>query len=404
VSTARRIRILAVDDDSDLLALMAKALGADYDADTAADAGTAIEKAFASPQPDLILLDVEMPEVSGFEVCRALKGEPATADIPIIFLTGKTEAQAQVEGLELGAVDYITKPINAKVLKARVRLHLALIDRRQELERLVHERTEQLERTRTELIKRLGRAMQMHESSAVGNRVMRLSHYAKLISQAAGAKPQVCEMMMVAAPLHDVGKLGVPAEILQKREKLSVPDWERIKRHPKIGAEIIGEHDDPIVKLARQIALTHHENWDGSGYPDGLKGEAIPWPGRVMAVVDSFEAMTATQYYREPKSVDDAVFEIEKSSGKRYDPKIVEAFKKALPALQKVRETFADQLGDMINLDFAPKGAAAPAKPAAAKPAAAPAAPPAKPPPPKKPAVDLAALARAAARKAAKDQ
>jgi putative two-component system response regulator len=404
VSTARRIRILAVDDDSDLLALMAKALGADYDADTASDAGTAIEKAFASPQPDLILLDVEMPDVSGFEVCRALKGEPATADIPIIFLTGKTEAQAQVEGLELGAVDYITKPINAKVLKARVRLHLALIDRRQELERLVQERTEQLERTRTELIKRLGRAMQMHESSAVGNRVMRLSHYAKLISQAAGAKPQVCEMMMVAAPLHDVGKLGVPAEILQKKDKLSVPDWERIKRHPKIGAEIIGEHDDPIVKLARQIALTHHENWDGSGYPDGLKGEAIPWPGRVMAVVDSFEAMTATQYYRAPKSVDDAVFEIEKFSGKRYDPKIVEAFKKALPALQKVRETFADQLGDMINLDFAPKGAAAPAKPAAAKPADAPAAAPAKPPPPKKPAVDVAALARAAARKAAKDQ
>jgi len=371
MSTAKRARILAVDDDGDLLALMAKALGADYDADTASDAGTAIEKAFASPQPDLILLDVEMPEVSGFEVCRALKGEPATADIPIIFLTGKTEAQAQVEGLELGAVDYIMKPINAKVLKARVRLHLALIDRRQELERMVQERTEQLERTRTELIKRLGRAMQMHESSAVGNRVMRLSNYAKLISQAAGAKPQVCEMMMIAAPLHDVGKLGVPAEILQKKEKLSVPDWERIKRHPKIGAEIIGEHDDPIVKLARQIALTHHENWDGSGYPDGLKGEAIPWPGRVMAVVDSFEAMTATQFYRGPRTTDDAQFEIEKLSGKRYDPAIVEAFKKALPAMLKVRETFADALSDMINLDFAKtvvKPAAAPAKPAAAAP------------------------------------
>jgi len=408
MSTAKRARILAVDDDTDLLALMARALAADYDVDTASDAGAAIERAFASPQPDLVLCDVEMPDVSGFEVCRALKGEAATAHIPIIFLTSRTEAEAQVEGFEAGAVDYVAKPINAKVLKARVRLHLALIDRRQELERMVKERTEQLERTRTELIQRLGRAMQMHESSAVGNRVIRLSHYAKLISQAAGAKPQVCEMMFVAAPLHDVGKLGVPAEILQKKEKLSVPDWERIKRHPKLGAEIIGEHDDPIVKLARQIALTHHENWDGSGYPDGLKGEAIPWPGRVMAVVDSFEAMTATQYHREPKSLDDAVFEIEKNSGKRYDPKIVEAFVKALPALEKVRETFADQLGDMINLDFGPKGAVAPAKPAAApapaKPAAAPAAPPAKPPPPKRPALDAAALARAAARKAVKDQ
>ncbi len=391
---------------------MAKALGADYEVDTAADAGTAIEKAFADPHPDLILLDIEMPDVSGFEVCRALKGEALTADIPVIFLTGKTDAQSQVEGLQMGAVDYVMKPINAGVLRARVRMHLALTDRRQELERLVQERTAQLERTRTELIRRLGRAMSTHESSAVGNRVMRLAQYAKLIAQAAGAKAQVCEMMAIAAPLHDVGKLGVPSEILGKKDKLSAPDWERIKRHPKIGADIIGEHDDPLLKLARQIALTHHENWDGSGYPDGLKAEAIPWPGRVMAVVDSFEAMTATQFYREPRTPDDAVFEIEKLAGKRYDPKVVEAFKKALPAMLKVRESLSDALGDLINLDFAPKAhtagpaaaqpataapAPAPAKPAAAKPA-----PPPKPAPPRKPALDVAALARAAAAKAKK--
>ena len=214
----------------------------------------------------------------------------------------------------------------------------------------------------------------MHESAAVGNRVMRLANYAKLIAQAAGARPQVCDMMLIAAPLHDVGKLGVPSEILQKKEKLSVPDWERIKRHPKIGAEIIGEQDDPILKLARQMALAHHENWDGSGYPDGLKGDAIPWPGRLMAVVDSFEAMTATQFYRAPKDLEDAAFEIEKLAGKRYDPKMVEAFKKALPAMQKVREAFSDALGDLINLDFAHKSSSA----AAAKPAAA-----SKPAPPK---------------------
>jgi putative two-component system response regulator len=363
----KRPVILAVDDAEDLLALMAKVLGTEYTVLTAAEGGGAIVAAEGDPRPDLILLDVEMPEVSGFEVCRALKGEARTADIPVIFLTGKAEAQAQVEGFESGAVDYITKPINGKVLMARVRLHLALADRRHELERLVQERTAQLEKTRTELIRRLGRAMQMHESSAIGNRVMRLAQYAKLISQAAGAKPHVCELMAIAAPLHDVGKLGIPSEILQKKEKLSAPDWERIKRHPRLGAEIIGEHDDPVLKLARQIALTHHENWDGSGYPDGLKGEAIPWPGRVMAVVDSFEAMTATQFYRAPRTPDDAVFEIEKLSGKRYDPKVVEAFKKALPALLKAREAFADALGDLINLDFAPKTAAAPKPDTAAK-------------------------------------
>jgi len=394
---AQKPVVLAVDDSTDLLALMAKALAADYQVLTAADAGTAIEKAFAEPKPDLILLDIEMPEVNGFEVCRALKAETATADIPIIFLTGKAEAQAQVEGFQLGAVDYVTKPINAGVLRARVRLHLALADRRIELEAMVQERTAQLEKTRTDLIKRLGRAMEMHESAAVGNRVLRVGQYAKLLSQAAGQKPQVCEMMQIAAPLFDIGKLGVPAEILRKKEKLSAPDWERVKRHPALGAEIIGEHDDPLLKLARQIALTHHELWDGSGYPQGLKGEAIPWPGRVIGIVDAFESMTTTQFYREPMSVEDAGYEIEKGSGKRYDPKLVEAFKKALPVMTKVREAYSDKLGDMINLDFSPKGAEKPAeKPGAPAPAAKPAAaPPAAAPKPKASAADLAKAAAA---------
>jgi len=320
---------------------------------TAENGVKAMKAARGKPRPDLILLDVEMPGASGFEVCKALKAEPATSTIPIIFLTGKTEAQAQVEGFKVGAVDYITKPINGHVLMARVRLHLALADRRHELERLVHERTAQLVQTRTELIRRLGRAMEMHESAAVGNRVLRLAQYVRLIAIAAGVKPDVAEMLYVAAPLHDVGKLGVPAEILRKKERLSVPDLERIRRHPKIGAEIIGEHADPLLKLARQIALTHHENWDGSGYPDGLKGDAIPWPGRAMAIVDSFEAMTTTQFHREPKTPEEAGAEIVKGAGKRYDPKIVEAFKKAFPAMKKVRETLSDQLGDLINLDFA---------------------------------------------------
>ncbi len=287
MSDAQKPVILAVDDSTDLLALMAKALSADYRVLTAADAGSAIELAGKEPRPNLVLLDVEMPDVSGFEVCQALKGDAHTADIPVIFLTGKTEAKAQVEGFELGAVDYITKPINAGVLRARVRMHLALADQRHALEHLVQERTAQLEKTRAELIRRLSRAMEMHESAAAGNRVMRVGQYAKLLSQASGAKPQICEMMLIAAPLYDVGKLGVPAEILRKNEKLSAPDWERVKRHPALGAEIIGEHDDPLLRLARQIALTHHELWDGSGYPQGLKGEAIPWPGRVMAIAST---------------------------------------------------------------------------------------------------------------------
>ncbi len=355
--------ILAVDDSTDLLALMAKALAAEYRVLTASDAGTALEMAAGEPRPDLVLLDVEMPGASGFDLCRVLKSEEGTADIPIIFLTGRTDPRDQAEAFELGAVDYVTKPINSAVLKARVRTHVALSNQRHELERLVQERTEQLENTRLQLIRRLARAMELHESAAVGNRVMRLGQYAKLLAQAAGAKPEICELMLKAAPLHDVGKLGVPAEILRKPGELSAPDWERVRRHPRLGAEIIGEHDDPLLKLARQVALTHHEHWDGSGYPDGQKGEAIPWGGRVMAIVDAFESMTTTQFYRDAQTIEQAAAEIEAGAGTKFDPQLVEAFKKALPVMRKVREAYSDALGDMINLDFAHRQA--PAKPAA---------------------------------------
>jgi putative two-component system response regulator len=387
VSTKERPVILCVDDATDLLALMVKALGTEYEVLTADNPGDAISMAFGERTPDLILLDVDMPGVSGFEVCRALKAETPTAAVPIIFLTTRFGAEDQVEGFGLGAVDYIGKPINAAVLRTRVGLHLGLTHQRVELERMVQQRTQQLEKTRAELIKRLARAMELHESSAVGNRVMRLSHYAKLISQAAGAKAEIADMMMKAAPLHDIGKLGVPAEILHKAEKLSVPDWERVKRHPQLGAEIIGEHDDPLLKLARVLALTHHEQWDGGGYPQGLKAEAIPWPGRVMAIVDSFEALTSTQYFRDAVPVDKAAAEIIRHAGRKYDPKLVEAFQKALPMMKKVREAYSDQLGDLINLDFAAAAVKPlpPPRPAAAK-------------------IDVAALARAAARQKAKQK
>jgi len=358
VSDAGKPVVLAVDDDGDLLALIGKVLSHEYKVLAAEDPGTALDYATGKPRPDLILLDIEMPGASGFEFFQVLKSEGNSADIPIIFLTGNTDAKTQVEGLQMGAVDYITKPINAAVLAVRVRSQMALANRRAELERLVKERTAALESTRLQLIRRLSRAMELHESAAVGNRVMRLSQYARLIAHAAGAKPAVSEMLAVAAPLHDVGKLGIPSEILRKPGKLSAPDWERVRRHPEIGADIIGEHDDPLLKLARQVALTHHESWDGSGYPKGLKGDQIPWAGRVMAIVDAFESMTTTQFWREPMKVMEAANEIAEGAGRRYDPKLVEAFRKALPLMKKVREAYNDSLGDMINLDFSPARAA----------------------------------------------
>ena len=369
----KRPLILAVDDSHDLLALMARALAGDYDVKTAESGAAALQSAAEAPQPDLVLLDVEMPGMSGFEVCKALKENPATAAIPVLFLTGKGESKYEVEGFALGAEDYVTKPINAAVLRSRVRAHVALANRRAELESMVRERTARLESAHLEVIRCLGRALEAHESAAAGKRYQRVALYAKMLAQAAGARPAACEMIEKAAPLHDIGKIAVPAEILRRNGALSAPDWERVKRHPEYGAAIIGPQDDPMLNLALVIALTHHEHWDGTGYPKGLKGEAIPWAGRLIAVVDSFEAMTSTQFYRAPLSVEQASQEILRYAGTRYDPKLTEAFKKALPAMRKVRVTIADALDDIINLDFrAGRDAVEPAKaPAPRKPLAA---------------------------------
>jgi putative two-component system response regulator len=253
-----------------------------------------------------------------------------------------------------------------------VRTHVALANRRAELEALVRERTAKLENSYLELIRCLGRALECHESAAAGKRFQRMAQYAKLLAQAAGANPEACELMAKATPMHDIGKLAVPAEILRRAGPLSAPDWERVKRHPEYGAAIIGQHDEAPLNLARTIALTHHERWDGSGYPKGLKGDAIPWPGRLVAVVDAFEAMTTTQFYREPLSIEQAAQEILRHSGTHYDPAIAEAFKKALPSMRKVRAAFGDELGDIINLDFskAPGKAAGAAVALPRKPAA----------------------------------
>jgi putative two-component system response regulator len=361
--TDTRPVILAVDDAEDLLALIGKALASEYQVKLAADGGDALTLAATAPQPDLILLDVEMPGATGYEICQLLKEDPATARIPVIFLTGHVEPAEQLEGLDVGAVDYLIKPINARLLLARVRIHLALAGRQSELEREVQERTAQLEDARSQLIRRLARAMEFHESAAAGNRVQRVSQYAKLLTQTAGLKPEMAELMLKASPLYDIGKLGVPSEVLRKPGKLSAPDLERMRRHPELGAEIIGEHQDPVLALARTLALTHHERWDGSGYPKKLRDKEIPWPGRIMALVDAFESMTTTQFYRQkPLTVDEAAAQITQGFGKHFDPSLAEAFAKALPVMRKVRETYADALGDMINLDFSPTRDA-PAKP-----------------------------------------
>jgi cyclic di-GMP phosphodiesterase len=235
----------------------------------------------------------------------------------------------------------------------RVRNQLALADQRRALEEQVQARTEELYDTRLALIRRLSRAMEFREGGLT-NRVLRVGEYVELLSNALGLAGKVVEILAQAAPLYDIGKMGIPEYILKKSDKLNDKEWEEVRKHPEIGAGIIGEHKDPLLEQARVMALTHHERWDGAGYPKKLKADQIPLPGRIMAVADAFEAMTSTQRHRSPISSIEAARIISAESGKQFDPTVVAAFRKAVKEIDEVRGKYKDELEGIHDLDFAP--------------------------------------------------
>ena len=345
--------ILVADDSEDIRNLFGVMLKSKYDVRYAVNSDETLAGADTDPLPDLILLDVEMPALDGYEVCTRLKANPALAHIPVIFVTARADPKDQARGLLAGAVDYIAKPISAPITMLRVRTQLALVDQRRALEEQIQQRTEELYDTRLELIRRLARAMEIREGGLT-NRVLRIGEYVELLSQALGLKSKVVEILSQAAPLYDIGKMGVSEHILKKSDALNDGEWEEMRGHPEIGAGIIGEHKDPLLEQARIMALTHHERWDGTGYPKKLKGNAIPVPGRIMAVADAFEAMTSTQRHRSPISAMDAAKKITAESGKQFDPSVVAAFMKVVKEFDEVRARYKDELEGIHDLDFAP--------------------------------------------------
>ncbi|WP_372871196.1 HD domain-containing phosphohydrolase [Shewanella sp.] len=328
--------VLVVDDTPENIDILVGILGQDYKVKVAIDGPRALALALKSP-PDLILLDVMMPGMSGYEVCRRLKQEPMTAHIPVIFVTALAEVADETQGFELGAVDYITKPVSAPIVKARVKNHLALYDQKRLLEEQVRERTKELEQTRFEIIRRLGRAAE-YKDNETGLHVVRMSYYARLLARQAGLPDPFCELLYNAAPMHDIGKIGTPDAVLKKPAKLDADEWEIMQQHAGIGAEIIGEHSDPLLQMSRRIALTHHEKWDGSGYPNGLKGEEIPLEGRIVAIADVFDALTSIRPYKKAWTVEDTMALLESEAGKQFDPALVEHFKAILPEVVAIRD------------------------------------------------------------------
>ena len=334
--------VMVVDDTPENIDVLVGILRDDYRLKVARSGAQALNVVRNRP-PDLILLDVMMPEMDGYEVCRRLKADATTRHIPVIFVTAKSDVVDEVQGLGLGAVDYISKPVSPPLVRARVATQLALYDTSRELERRVMERTAQLHETRLKIIQRLGRAAE-YKDNETGMHVIRMSHYSRILGLAAGMSERDAEVLMNAAPMHDIGKIGIPDHILQKSSQLDADEWAVMKRHTTIGAEIIGTDDSELLKMARTIALTHHERWDGSGYPHGMAGDEIPRVGRIVAIADVFAALTSRRPYKDAWSIEDAVAAMRADSGTHFDPHLLDLFLAELDRLLEIRAAFTDEL------------------------------------------------------------
>jgi putative two-component system response regulator len=324
----RRPTLLIADDEPTNLQVLRQILQAEYRLLFARDGVKAVELA-QSERPDLILLDVMMPNMTGHDACRALKADAATRDIPVIFVTAMADAEDEAKGFELGAVDYITKPVSPSIVRARVRTHLSLV------------RMDELRETRMQIIERLGRAAE-YKDNETGLHVIRMSHYAQVLALAAGWSPADAEELLAAAPMHDIGKIGIPDHILLKPGPLTPDEWAVMRNHPRIGADIIGEHRSTVLRLAREISLSHHEKWDGSGYPQGLAGDAIPASARIVAIADVFDALTTARPYKRAWTVEAAIEQVRKDSGRHFDPTLVDLFMGVLPQLLAIRERWKE--------------------------------------------------------------
>lgn len=323
-----RPKILLVDDEPNNLQVMKLILQDLYLLVFAKSGKRALELA-AEQKPDLILLDVMMPEMDGYEVCRQLKATPGLSHIPVIFVTAMTDIGDESRGFEVGAVDYIAKPVSATIVKARVKTHLSLVSINEILQ------------TRIEIIRRLGRAAEYRDNET-GMHVIRMSHYSQLLAKAAGLNANECELILNASPMHDIGKIGIPDYILLKPGPLNKEEWEIMQQHTTFGAEIIGNHESHLLDMAHTIAQCHHERWDGKGYPNGLTGDEIPLVCRIVTIADVFDALTTKRPYKEAWPVEIAIAYIKSRIGSQFDPVLGELFLTLMPEIASIREKWAE--------------------------------------------------------------
>ncbi len=319
-------RVLVVDDEPANLKVMRQILQEQYRLTFARSGREALAR-LEHELVDLILLDIMMPEMTGFEVCQRLKAQPDTASIPVIFVTALRDSIDEEKGFALGGVDYIVKPVIPSIVRARVKTHLSLV------------KIEALRETQIDLIQRLGRAAE-YKDNETGMHVQRMSHYAKTLAVAAGMDEESAEELRMAATMHDIGKIGIPDSILLKPGKLDDKEFYHMKKHAEIGGNLLANSRSPLIALAHTIAITHHEKWDGSGYPNGLSGKEIAIEGRVAAIADVFDALTSERPYKKAWAIEEAVSYLQEQAGKHFDPELVPIFIAQLPEILKIKQRF----------------------------------------------------------------
>jgi len=347
--------ILIVDDTPENLDVLVAVLKDDYRVKVASNGARALTLAGSDPHPDLILLDIMMPDMDGYEVCKRLQKEPATRTIPVIFVTALSDVDDEAKGLALGAVDYITKPIIPNLLKARVHTHLELKRHRDHLQELVDERTIELKRAREATVEAMGIVAEGRDPET-GGHIHRTKLYVKVLAEELARlpgyekelTPEKVEQMYYSAPLHDIGKVAISDLILLKPGKLSDEEFAIMKQHATIGEETIKNAQQRLggavlLDTAKEIAGGHHEKWDGSGYPKGRSGNDIPLSARLMALADVYDALISRRTYKEPIDHTKAVEIIKEQRGKHFDPAVVDIFLQHEQRFREIAEQYSSK-------------------------------------------------------------
>ncbi len=349
-----RHKILIVDDAPENIRILGELLREKYTIMFARNGEDALRLAHEDPQPDIILLDVVMPGMDGYEVCQALKEDQATSNIPVLFITAQNNEKEESRGLSMGGVDYVSKPFRASLVQTRVDNQLELKKHRDRLDELVRERTKELYLTQEATIESMASLAEWRDPET-GLHIRRTQKFVKLLAEymakdekfADQLDPKTIEMLYLSAPLHDVGKVCIPDSILQKPGRLTEEEFEIMKEHTVRGKTVLSSTDtklgsDSFLRIARLVAHSHHERWDGKGYPEGLAGDAIPLCARLMSVADVYDALTSKRVYKPPMSHEKAKSIMVEGRGTQFDPDAIDAFLALENEFVEVAEKYAD--------------------------------------------------------------